>query len=116
MVKVFQEKVFPHCHTHGYKLIVLDNDSKFHSKALVEAAAEEGLQIYPGSGKRCWVTSNLQIIPKFEDNKNGEEVEGKYPARSHDCMPDGTDFVETYQESQTYLERKEKNRNQSKLS
>ena len=55
VVKTFKEFVFPHCHIHGYKLIILDNDSKFHSKALVEAAKEEGLQIYPGSGKRCWV-------------------------------------------------------------
>ena len=47
--------MFPHCHIHGYKLITLDKDSKFYSKALVEAAKEEGLQIYPGSGKRCWV-------------------------------------------------------------
>ena len=55
VVKNFQDEVFPHCLKHGYKLIILDNDSKFHTKALVEAAEEEGLQIHPGSGKRCWV-------------------------------------------------------------
>ena len=57
VLKTFQEEVFNHCLKHGYKLIILDNDSKFHTKSLVEAAAEEGLQIYPGSGKRCWVLS-----------------------------------------------------------
>ena len=41
---------------HGYKLIIVDNDSKFHCKALVQAAEAEGIQIYPGSGKRVWVT------------------------------------------------------------
>lgn len=55
VVEVFKEEVFPQCLKHGYKLIILDNDSKFHTKALVEAAEEEGLQIYAGCGKRCWV-------------------------------------------------------------
>ena len=43
VVKTFQDEVFPHCLKHGYKLIILDNDSKSHTKALVEVAAEEGL-------------------------------------------------------------------------
>ena len=55
VLKVFQDLVIPHCLEHGYKLVIVDNDSKFHTKALVQASAEEGIQIYPGSGKRCWV-------------------------------------------------------------
>ena len=55
VLKVFQVLIIPHCPKHGYKLVIVDNDSKFHTKALVQASAEEGIQIYPGSGKRCWV-------------------------------------------------------------
>ena len=55
VVKVFQDEVISHCLKHGYKLVVLDNDSKFHTKALVLAPVEEGIQIYPGNGKRCGV-------------------------------------------------------------
>lgn len=59
VVKTFQEEVFPHCLKHGYKLIIVDNDNKFHSKALVEAGEEEGIQIHPGGGKRCWVSATF---------------------------------------------------------
>ena len=54
-IKVFKDEVIPHCLKNGYKLGVVDNDSKFHKKILVQAAAEEGIQNYPESGKRCWV-------------------------------------------------------------
>ena len=62
VVDQFKENVFPHCLTHGYKMIILDNDSKFHTKSLVDAAAEEGIQIYLGSGKRCWVLSRWHWV------------------------------------------------------
>ena len=55
VIETFRNEVFPHCLKHGCKLIVVDNDSKFHCKGLVEAGEEEGVQIYPGSGKRVWV-------------------------------------------------------------
>ena len=45
--------------------IVLYNRSKVHLKVLTETAVEEGLQIYPGSGKRYWVNSKDDCkIPK----------------------------------------------------
>ena len=55
-----------------------------------------GVQIYPGNGKHpC------------------DRAEDDYPPRSHDCMPEETEFAETHQEAQVDLERREKNRNQS---
>jgi len=65
VVNTFQDEVFPHCHKHGYKVVVIDNDSKFHCMALVKAGEEEGIQIYPGSGKRCWVNSELFDFGSF---------------------------------------------------
>ena len=41
-------------------------------------------------------------------------MEDGYPPRSHDCMPEETEFAETYQEAQTDLERREKHRNQKR--
>ena len=55
------------------------------------------MKIYPGSGKKPW-----------------DRVEDVYPPRSHDCMPEETEFAETYEEAQTDLERREKNRKQNR--
>ena len=52
------------------------------------------IQIYPGSGKKPW-----------DRSENG------YPPRSHDGMPNETEFAETFQDAQEDLERREKNRN-----
>ena len=73
VVKTFQNEVFPHCEKHGYKLIIVDNDSKFHCKALVLAAEAEGIQIYPGSGKRVWVTPLI-----LQDRGDPEKTTTKY--------------------------------------
>ena len=43
----------------------------------------KGIEIYPGSGKKPW-----------DRAKNG------YPPRSHDCMPDETEFAEAFQNAQ----------------
>ena len=97
IVKTPKEVVFPHCHIHGYKLITLDKDSKFYSKALVEAAKEEGLQIYPGSGKRRWVNFlDLRIsahVVRINTTENA--LMAPYPPRSHDYIPNETEFANT---------------------
>ena len=53
--KTFETKVVPWCKKNGVKLVILDNDSKFHSKMLVECMKRHGIQIYPGSGSKVWV-------------------------------------------------------------
>ena len=58
---------------------------------------KHGVQIYPGSGKKPW-----------------DRAEDGYPPRSHDCMPEETEFAETHQEAQADLERREENRNQKR--
>ena len=40
-----------------------------------------------------------------------DRAENGYPRISHDCMPDETEFAETFQDAQGDLERREKNRN-----
>ena len=95
MVKqVFDEEVVPRCKENGLKLLILDNESKFHTKMLVTHMEKHGIQIYPGSGKKPW-----------------DRSESGYPPRSHDCMPNETEFAETFQEAQEDLERREKDRN-----
>ena len=92
--KVFEEEVVPWCKENGLKLLILDNESKFHTKMLVTFMKSKGIQIYPGSGKKPW-----------------GRAENGYPPRSHDCIPDETEFAETFQDAQEDLERREKNRN-----
>ena len=67
---VFEDELVSWCHEKGIKLIILDNESKFHTKLLVEFMASRGIQIYPGSGKKPW-----------------DREENGYPPRSHDCIP-----------------------------
>ena len=94
MVKqVFDEKVVPWCKSNGLKLLIMDNESKFHTKMLVTHMQSHGIQIYPGSGKKPW-----------------DREEDGYPPRSHDCMPDETEFAEVFEDAQEDLERREKNR------
>ena len=52
--------------------------------------------------KRPWIC---------EDNKNGEDVDGPYPAQSHDCMPHETEFANCFEDAQIDVERREKNAN-----
>ena len=47
----------------------------------------------------------------WEWKKPWDRAENGYPPRSHDCMPDETEFAETFQDAQEDLERREKNRN-----
>ena len=53
------------------------------------------IQIYPGSGKKPW-----------------DRSEKGYPLRSHDCMLNETEFVETFQDAQEDLGQRGKNQNQ----
>ena len=61
---------------------------------LVTHMESHEIQIYPGSGKKPW-----------------DRSEKGYPLRSHDCMLNETEFVETFQDAQEDLEWREKNRN-----
>ena len=54
---VWEVKVGPHLQEHGIKLVVMDNDCKFHTKGLVQMMENKfGVQVYPGSGTRPWVS------------------------------------------------------------
>ena len=44
--KVFEEEVVPWCKENGLKLLILDNESKFHTKMLVTFMKSKGIQIY----------------------------------------------------------------------
>ena len=54
---------------------------------------------------RCWSLLCQKSLSREEDG---------YPPRSHDCMPEETEFAETYQEAQTDLERREENGHQKR--
>ena len=55
MVKqIFDEETAPWCKENGLKILILDNESKFHTKMLVTHMESHGIQIYPGSGKKSW--------------------------------------------------------------
>ena len=58
------------------KLSIMDNESKFHTKMFVTHMKRHGTQIYLGNGKK-----------PLDRSENG------YPPRSHDCMPNETEFV-----------------------
>ena len=48
---------------------------------------------------------------RSQDKSEWDRSENGYPPRSHDCMPNETEFAETFQDAQEDLERREKNRN-----
>ena len=58
---------------------------------------KHGVKIYPDSEKKPW-----------------DRAIDAYPPQNHVCMLEETEFAETYQEAQTDLERREKNRNQKR--
>ena len=55
---------------------------------------------------------NISIC-EHEDRINGpgKDVEGKYPARSHEDMPCETEFANSFEDAQLDVERREKNAN-----
>ena len=93
MKKTFEEELIPWAKETGIKMLIADNDTKFHTKMVVELCKKNGIEIYPGGGKKPW---DRQI--------NG------YPPRSHDCMPPETEFANSFEEAQEDVERREKNR------
>ena len=56
MRDVFEKKILPWCQENGLELLIMDNDPKLHGKAVVTFMKENGVQIYPGSGKNPWVS------------------------------------------------------------
>ena len=46
-----RKKKLPWCKENGLELLIMDNDPKLHGKAVVTFMKENGVQIYPGSGK-----------------------------------------------------------------
>ena len=97
VVKVCEEELIPWCKTNGLKLLIVDNDTKFHTKQLCTVLERHGIQMYPGSGKKPW-----------DRRENG------YPPRSHDCMPAETEFANAFEEAQLDVERREKNLKKSR--
>lgn len=97
VVKTFEEEVLPWAQAMGIKMLICDNDSKFHTKMLVELCKRNGIEMYPGGGKKPW----------------DREVNG-YPPRSHDCMPCETEFANCFEEAQLDVDRREKNRRQKR--
>ena len=83
MLKVFVEEVVPWCKENALLLLILDNDTKFHSKILVTGCKAHGIEIHPGSEKRvcnradtvirqglmtgCHARLNLQMHSKKHD-------------------------------------------------
>ena len=63
------------------------------------------------------MTESIHFLSRHahEDQGNSDlpwdRTENRYPPRGHDCMPDETEFAETFQDAQEDLERREKNRN-----
>ena len=53
--------------------------------------AENGVQIYPGSGKNPWVHHPFHDADVFVIHEDREE--NGYPKRSHDCQPEETEFA-----------------------
>ena len=95
----------PWCKENGLELLIMDNDSKLHGKAVVTFMKENGVQIYPSSGKNPSVSP--PVHRDFEFNEDREE--NGYPLRSHDCQPEETEFAEDLELAQEDLERREKN-------
>ena len=73
----FGDKILDWCKDEGILLLIMDNESEFHTQMLVKFMQKHGVQIYPGSGKKPW-----------------HRAEDGY--RSHDCMPEETEFAETH--------------------
>ena len=84
----------------------MDNDPKFHSKSAVTFMAENGVQIYPGSGKNPWVHRQFHDADVFLIYEDREE--SGYPPRSRDCQPEEAEFAQAFEEAQEDLERREK--------
>ena len=91
-----EEFVLPFCLENGIRMIIGDNDSKLHSKGLVDVFEPNGIGLYNGSGRTVG------------SHENG------YPPRSHDCQPVETHFANVYHEAQLTLEDAERKRNRSR--
>ena len=78
-----------------------------HSKSSVTFMAENGVQLYPGSGKNPSVHPPFHDVHVFLTHEHREE--NGYPPRSHDCRPEETEFAQAFEEAQEDVERHEKN-------
>ena len=81
VLQVFGDKILDWCKSQCILLLIMYNESKFHTQMLVKFMQKHGVQIYPGNGKHPW-----------------DRAEDGYPPRSHECMTEKTEFAETYQE------------------
>ena len=68
--------------------------------------AENGVQIYPGSGENPWVHHPFHDADVFLIHEDREE--NGYPPRSHDCQAEETEFAQSFEEAQQDLEKREK--------
>ena len=55
MLDVFKTKVLPWCEENDLDVLIMDNDPKLHSKAIVTFMWENDMFVYPGGGKNPWV-------------------------------------------------------------
>ena len=90
----------------GLELLIMDNDPKLHSKSVVTFMAENGVQIYPGSGKNTWAHHPFHDADVFLIHEYREE--NGYPLRGHDCQMEETEFAQSFEEAHQDLERREK--------
>ena len=55
--------------------------------------------------------SDQCVYSEDREKGPGKAIEGKYPPRSHDCMPPETEFANSFEDAQIDVERREKNAN-----
>ena len=56
-----------------------------------------------------WSRKEIRCAIRTEHGR--KVIEGKYPPRSHDCMPPETEFANAFEDAQIDVERREKNAN-----
>ena len=107
--KYFEKRILPWCKKNKLKLLIVDNDPKFHGKMITEFMKRNGVHIYWGSRKNVWIIRFSYSKWAFEDKDDSG-----YPSRSHECQPEEIEFANAYEDAQLDLERREKNLNKKR--
>ena len=81
LVKIVDEKIAPKMAQAGVKTMILDNDRKAHTAAVVNAWKKHGIDVWPGAG----VVGDRKNIPDFTGKS--VDAQGGFPVNSPDCMP-----------------------------
>ena len=104
---------------HGRKVTFLGISSSCRSRGDPNLSwqRKKGLGNSIKSSVQGWSRKNSNKISDqcvySEDREKGpgKAIEGKYPPRSHDCMPPETEFANSFEDAQVDVERREKNAN-----